>query len=283
VCAQVIVSDNNSTDGTSSLLGSFGDPRLMVIRQVETLSMSDNFSAGFEHVDAPYAILLGDDDRLGPEFLSVALNRLEADRGAAAFHSAYATIDLHGNILEPYKRRGNQPADRECMDGLEFIVQTINHGLMIHTSSMVFRTDLAPRPVMHTLDGSDDDIGLGLRLAARGRMLYSDEPLARVMHHPGRDGHREWRTLQDVAKRFEHIDNIRGVLSRFAEELRDDIKKQHDWRSMIERRYRLGLLGIIKESTMIGRDPRMVAYAAALATRRRPRIALDLMFRLVRR
>lgn len=62
---ELVVSDNNSDDGTAEILAGFaGDPRLRVIEQTETLGVTDNWNAALAASSGDLIVLLGDDDLL---------------------------------------------------------------------------------------------------------------------------------------------------------------------------------------------------------------------------
>src|SRR5262249_29619062 len=62
---ELVVSDNNSDDGTAEILaGLAGDPRLRVVTQTETLRVTDNWNAALAASSGDLIVLLGDDDLL---------------------------------------------------------------------------------------------------------------------------------------------------------------------------------------------------------------------------
>jgi glycosyltransferase involved in cell wall biosynthesis len=64
---EVIVSNNASTDATSSYLASCRDPRLRVIEQTRLVPMTENWNACVAAATGKYFLLLSDDDLLDPD------------------------------------------------------------------------------------------------------------------------------------------------------------------------------------------------------------------------
>jgi glycosyltransferase involved in cell wall biosynthesis len=63
---EILVSDNASTDGTSSFLASISDPRLKVVRTNRRVSMRQNFEHALTHSSGDYVVFIGDDDGILP-------------------------------------------------------------------------------------------------------------------------------------------------------------------------------------------------------------------------
>lgn len=63
---EVVVSDNNSQDGTADLLAGISDPKLRVVRPQSRVSMRQNFECGLSHATGDYIIFFGDDDAALP-------------------------------------------------------------------------------------------------------------------------------------------------------------------------------------------------------------------------
>ena len=64
---EVIVSNNASTDATSSYLASCRDPRLRVLEQTRLVPMTENWNACVTAATGEYFLLLSDDDLLEPD------------------------------------------------------------------------------------------------------------------------------------------------------------------------------------------------------------------------
>lgn len=71
---QLVVHDNNSTDGTQEYIRqNVTDKRLEFYRASEDLRMTDNWNRAFQHVRGDYFLRLDDDNILAPDFIETAL------------------------------------------------------------------------------------------------------------------------------------------------------------------------------------------------------------------
>ena len=60
---QLIVQDNNSTDGTSDIMPEFQeDKRVEYFRETEDLTMTENWNTGYQYVRGDYFVRLDDDN-----------------------------------------------------------------------------------------------------------------------------------------------------------------------------------------------------------------------------
>jgi len=67
---EVLVSDNASDDETQHVLAGLSDPRLVTVRQPVNIGPIANWNACLEHARGEFIVMLSDDDRLAPHFLS---------------------------------------------------------------------------------------------------------------------------------------------------------------------------------------------------------------------
>lgn len=69
---EVVVMDNNCTDGTTEYVESLDNPRLRHMRSDSALSMSTNWELGLSHCRGQYVSIIGDDDGFMPEAVAYA-------------------------------------------------------------------------------------------------------------------------------------------------------------------------------------------------------------------
>lgn len=69
---EVVVMDNNCTDGTTEYVESLDNPRLRHMRSDSVLSMSTNWELGLSHCRGQYVSIIGDDDGFMPEAVAYA-------------------------------------------------------------------------------------------------------------------------------------------------------------------------------------------------------------------
>lgn len=82
----VLISDNASPDDTAQRCATWErrDERVRVQRHSRNLGPTANFNSLFAALDGDYALLLSDDDHLGPEYVASCVARLAADPGLVA-------------------------------------------------------------------------------------------------------------------------------------------------------------------------------------------------------
>jgi glycosyltransferase involved in cell wall biosynthesis len=74
---EVIVHDNGSDVDPRDILSSVSDPRLKIFRNSTNLGVAKNFSLGLAKATGDYVGILGDDDRLEPDFVAKLVRPLE--------------------------------------------------------------------------------------------------------------------------------------------------------------------------------------------------------------
>lgn len=75
---ELVVSDNDSEDGTEKYVQGLGDARVRYVRTETFVSVTDNWNNALAHSKGDYVVMLGDDDCLLPGYFST-LDRLVAD------------------------------------------------------------------------------------------------------------------------------------------------------------------------------------------------------------
>lgn len=79
---EIIVCDNNSSDGTRSLVASYKDSRVRYINPGRRLSMSSNFEFALGHVTDGFVMFIGADDGIMPnavQYVNSIVNKYQVD------------------------------------------------------------------------------------------------------------------------------------------------------------------------------------------------------------
>jgi glycosyltransferase involved in cell wall biosynthesis len=209
----LVVSDNASEDDTASVVASFRDPRL-VYRPVEhTISRPANFNRLIEFADTEFVVILGDDDELHPDHLSLTVETLKRWPNVGVAHTGYVIVDGLGNTLESkFDAKKNQHVI-EFEPGAQFLERSMKSGPSVCLSSATFRkAALVDGGGLRPEDGVIDDFPLLLRIADDWDYAYLNRPLAVMRAHdeaasselgsfrPG--GFRSTRALPDIL--YEH-------------------------------------------------------------------------------
>lgn len=113
---EVVVIDNNSSDGTAGLLQQFADPRLRVLRNQTTVPMIDNFNIAVRHSRGRYVKLVCADDTLTLDCVRVQAKVLDAIPEVSLVSARTDFIDDAGEVMRPARGLtgilGRQPAER---------------------------------------------------------------------------------------------------------------------------------------------------------------------------
>ena len=126
---EIIVADNYSQDDTESVVRGFVEknPYIKYVRREENLGAARNFLALMHQASGEYILLLGDDDILSQNAISVLLNRLK---------------DKHYGVLyiESREEERKAPLFKEYNDQKDFI-KAISY-FYTFMSSCIFRKDI---------------------------------------------------------------------------------------------------------------------------------------------
>lgn len=98
---EIVISDNASDDGTDEVVKRYAnqDSRIRLFRQPNTISALFNFRFIHEHARGEFFFWAPHDDWWHPEFLSIAVRRLDEVRDAAAVMGVVRYFDPAGNEL----------------------------------------------------------------------------------------------------------------------------------------------------------------------------------------
>lgn len=96
---EVVVRDDGSTDDTLAVLASIQDRRLRVVAGKHCATLPESFQAAFDLATTPYVTVMGQDDRLDPDYLSSVLREFAQDDAIAMVSCRPRFIDGEG---QPY-------------------------------------------------------------------------------------------------------------------------------------------------------------------------------------
>jgi glycosyltransferase involved in cell wall biosynthesis len=96
---EVVVVDNNSSDGTGEILAKVTDDRVRVIRNETTLPMVDNFNYAVRQSRGQFVKLVCADDTLEPDCIAAQCDVLSANPDVALVAVRTDFIDDEGNLL----------------------------------------------------------------------------------------------------------------------------------------------------------------------------------------
>lgn len=113
---EVVVIDNNSSDGTGRILAGVDDERVRVLRNAVTVPMMDNFNIAVRHSRGRYVKVVCADDTLTPDCVRVQAAVLDAMPAVSLVSARTDFIDDGGEMMRPARGLpgivGLQPAGR---------------------------------------------------------------------------------------------------------------------------------------------------------------------------
>jgi glycosyltransferase involved in cell wall biosynthesis len=101
---ELVVLDNGSTDQSGHIARSFGDPRIRIERNRETLPQADNWNRIVELARGPLVKVVCADDLLHPRCLELQVAPMDSDPGLAVVAARRHMIDEQSRVIVP--RRG---------------------------------------------------------------------------------------------------------------------------------------------------------------------------------
>ncbi len=100
---ELIVSDDESTDGTEKIIRSFQDPRIRYIKNEDNkFKAPGNFNNCIRHSNGEYIYIFHADDLMLPENLAEKVRFLDKHENVGMVHSNIYRIDSDGNVTDTH-------------------------------------------------------------------------------------------------------------------------------------------------------------------------------------
>ena len=178
---ELIVTDDNSTDGTADVAQAYArrDSRVRYRRNARNLRMPGNLNAGLAEARGEYIANLHDGDIHAKDLLEKWAGRLDDCPKAAFVFNAYGEVDAAGRPVMIYR----EPL-APCQRGEAFLSRIMFRRWRF--GSPVRGTVMARRRVYEQLGffqprfGFCSDVDMWMRMAAAHHVAYVDEPLITV-------------------------------------------------------------------------------------------------------
>ena len=131
----LIVLDNCSVDGTLEWVQSLKDPHIKIIPSLKPLTIEENWGRIIDVEKNEFITLIGHDDILYPNFLSVIDALIKSHPNASLYHTHFNFIDANGNKIRPCRPM------KPYMEGYEFLkeflaisIDSMGTGYMMRSS-----------------------------------------------------------------------------------------------------------------------------------------------------
>ncbi len=229
---ELVVLDNGSTDQTSDIVRSFVDPRIRLVRNEKTVSMTANWNRAVELCRAPLVKLLCADDALRPDCLRIQHQVLAANPRLSMAVCRRDFLDASGRRLATGRGLSGLLGEH---DQVSVARRVIRHGgnPIGEPGSVLFR-----RSAFTSAGGFVEDmnlvldIHLWLRLLAHGPMFGTEDSLAVFRISAGslsgrshRAGHRQQQdcnaeVVANPRYRIRELDRVIGSVAAPLAQLR---------------------------------------------------------------
>jgi len=210
---EVIVVDNESTDGTEDALRSGADPRVRYVRHANGGNLSVNRNLGIREAAGQWVAFCDDDDLWEPTKLE---RQMAAVSGRDPRPSVVGTNAVYFNGQTVYgtllPRTGDRDVTlRELLSGRNQIVLS---SVMFDRQVVIDAGMFDESPNVFTIE----DLQMWIRLAAAGHVIhFIDEPLVRYRVHADMTSHRDSRVT--IGKEIAMLGDLHrsGVIADTAE------------------------------------------------------------------
>ncbi len=118
---EIIICDNNSTDGTLEFCSSLKDDRVYYLRHNTSINPLQNWNSWVEFSNGYYVTFLPDDDKLKPNFIEKCLTLLSEDNNAAFVKTGCDIINGKGKVIKKYL-----PFKENSSSSFQYILDRIN-------------------------------------------------------------------------------------------------------------------------------------------------------------
>lgn len=274
---EIWVSDNASTDDTSDVVASFGDPRLHHDRLDRNIGLFGNLSRSLKLGSAPYLTFLPDDALMLPENLKRKVGILEAHPQVDIVHSADRILHLDSN-------GGAVEIDDRVFSSADLIERnsialrrllTESYGMRL--SGAVVRRTVIGDDRFDEKDGPPADLGLCLRLTSRARSVgYIPKPLMVGRAHPDDASVKDYQIWQLDASGHRYAPGAVAlsykVMERFLREHAQDLPDVRQLEREVLRSHRRSLMFHMRKEAGIERSRRATWRLLREAYRADPRL-----------
>ena len=140
---EVLVSDNASTDNTSTILKSFDDPKLRVLTNSENIGLVGNWNKCVREAAGAYFVILSDDNTLSPTFVEKCVHLLQKEPGLPIIAGSYDVVITAENRTVPAVL--SKRLQTGIWDGTEILNEHLRGNFSCMTLSIAIRTDILRR------------------------------------------------------------------------------------------------------------------------------------------
>ncbi len=177
---ELVVLDNACTDGSAEVVRGFSDPRVRLVRNTETVPVTQNFQLAVGHARAPLIKVLNADDLLAPTVLAEQVALMDADPTLVLVSCRHDLVDDDDRVIARGRalRSNDLLGRRDATTVLRRIVRHRGSPIGV-PGNMLFRRDAFDAVGGFPDNGYALDVGLAARLVTQGGFFGMPESLSR--------------------------------------------------------------------------------------------------------
>ncbi len=177
---ELVVLDNACTDGSAEVVRGFADPRVRLVRNPETVPVTENFQLAVGHARASLVKVLNADDLLAPTVLAEQVAVMDADPTLALVSCRHDLVDDDDRVIARGRalRSNDLLGKRDATTVLRRIVRHRGSPIGV-PGNMLFRRDAFDAVGGFPDNGYALDVGLAARLVTQGGFFGMPESLSR--------------------------------------------------------------------------------------------------------
>jgi len=224
---ELLICDNASTDNTEKMVSTFSDPRIKYHKNKNNIGMMNNWNKCVELSRGKYLMILGDDDKLYPEFLKTSLE-VHRDNPKIGFSFSHCNkVDLRGKYL---MRWGYQFTPSGKLNDFDYLYYTIKYGACLTNSSTVLinKAIFSKVGLFEAPYGANTfDFNMWLKIGLKYPIYFIDKVLCDYRIHKEQVSELHWRRKEKPTGKIGTYLEIIGVVAKLLnnKKLKDFKKK----------------------------------------------------------
>lgn len=209
--------DNCSTDGTLEWLQSLEDPRVVLYPATHPLSIEANWGRITGIPKNEFITLIGHDDILDPNYLSVMDNLIRQHPDASLYQAHFRYIDAKGGTLRHCKPMDERQSPAEFLAFfLEGLIDTMGTGFMMRGADYDALGGIPPYP---NLLFADFELWIGLTLKSY-KATANEECFAFRLHQSTTTTSPDVKMQHAFGQFIDYLEELRSADRRMDEVIR---------------------------------------------------------------
>lgn len=182
---EVLISDDSESDVIARMIAGFSSPRIRYIRHETRIGLDEKLNELLTQAKGRWFVILGDDDRLEPGYLSAMNTILTAHPDAALIRTKYRFMDTDGRFINFAE---NDPERTEPVDTLNIVFRPWYERMVNITGVLFPRQNLIELGgFLRTERGWNSDTAAWAWLATQGPSFFEQRALIHLRFNTGSD------------------------------------------------------------------------------------------------